>query len=100
MLQVSDSAVAVLEEARSSQDIPDDHGLRVFGQPTEDGQVALSLAFVDGPAEGDQVNDDGELSLFVAPNIAQPLADSTITVEQTEQGPQLVIAPQNDGGSA
>ena len=58
MLQVSDAAVEALEAARDAQELPETYGVRVFGQPTDDGQIAVALAFADVPLENDAVAED------------------------------------------
>jgi Fe-S cluster assembly iron-binding protein IscA len=97
MLQLSSSAAAALDQARDEQDVPDSFGLRVSAQPGPDGQTALGLGFAEAPAEGDQVSEQAGTELYVAPEVAEPLADSLIDVEDTPQGLQLVVKPQQPG---
>jgi iron-sulfur cluster assembly protein len=99
LLQVSDSAVAVLENARESQEVPDSFGVRIFGEPTPAGQVAISLAFAEEPQEGDDVVEQSGTRVFVAQELAEPLADSVVDLEETTEGAQLVIKPQDDESS-
>jgi Fe-S cluster assembly iron-binding protein IscA len=96
VLQVSESAVSVLREARAAQEVPDTFGVRVFAQADETGQAALALAFADEPAEGDQVTEQDGTEIYVASELAEPLAESRLDVEQTPEGPQLALVPQND----
>lgn len=96
MLQVSDSAISVLREARTAQEVPDTYGVRVFAQADEAGEAALALAFAERPAEGDQVTEEDGTEIFVAPELAEPLAESVLDVEQTSEGPQLALVPQDD----
>ena len=95
MLQVSTSAVSVLEEARSAQDVPDSHGVRVFAQADETGQAALALAFTEEPLDGDEIIEQDGTPIFVAPELAEPLADSVLDVEDSPEGPQLTLVPQD-----
>ena len=97
MLQVTDSAVSVVREARAAQEVPDSFGLRVFAQPDETGQPALALAFAEEPAEGDQVIVQEGTEIYVAPEVAEPLAESVLDVEDTAEGPQFALVPQQDG---
>jgi Fe-S cluster assembly iron-binding protein IscA len=94
VLQVSETAVAVLEEARSAQELPDSYGVRISGQPAEAGQIELMLGFAEGPGEGDEVTEQAGTEIYVAPEVAEPLADSKLDLENTPEGPQLVIKPQ------
>ena len=96
MLQVSDAAVDVLEEARSAQEIPDSFGVRVFAQADESGQTGLALAFAEEPADGDRVTEQSGTEIYVAEELAEPLATSLLDVEQTPEGPQLALVPQDD----
>ena len=95
MLQVSTSAVSVLEDARSAQDVPDSYGVRVFAQADESGQAALALAFAEEPLDGDEVTEKDGTPIFVAPELAEPLADRVLDVEDTAEGPQLTLVPQD-----
>jgi Fe-S cluster assembly iron-binding protein IscA len=96
VLQVSDSAVSVLQEARSAQDIPDEFGIRVFAQPDESGEAALALAFAEEPVEGDQVTEQQGQAIYVAPELAEPLAGTVLDVADTPEGPQLTLVPQDN----
>lgn len=96
MLQVSDSAVSVLQEARTNQEVPDSFGVRVFAQADETGQAGLALAFAEEPAEGDHVTEQSGTEIYVAPELAEPLAESRLDVEDTPEGPQLALVPQHD----
>ena len=96
MLQVSDSAVSVLEEARTAQEVPDSFGVRVFAQTDDTGQAGLALAFAEQPADGDEVTQQSGTEIYVAPELAEPLATSMLDVEETPEGPQLALVPQDD----
>ena len=96
MLKVSDSAVSVLEETRTAQEVPESYGVRVFANADESGQPTLALAFAEQPAEGDEVTQQHGTQVYVAPEVAEPLADSVLDVEQTPEGPQLAVVPQED----
>lgn len=94
MLKVSDSAVSVLQETRAAQDVPETYGVRVFANADENGQPTLALAFAEQPAEGDQVTEQHGTEVYVAPEVAEPLAESVLDVEETPEGPQLALVPQ------
>jgi Fe-S cluster assembly iron-binding protein IscA len=102
LLQVSNAAIAALEEARAAQDIPEDHGLRVSAEPDpqDPTRMSLGLGFTEQPADGDQVTEQAGTEVYIAPEIAEPLADSVLDIEDSEAGPQLVIRPQDDGEEA
>lgn len=96
LLQVSPSAATALEEARAAQEVPDTFGVRVFAQADESGEAALALAFSEEPIEGDQVTEQEGTQIYVAPELAEPLAGSVLDVEDTPEGPQLTLVPQDD----
>ena len=94
MLQVTDSAANVLREAREAQDLPDTFGVRVSAQPSPTGEMAVSLAFAEGPQEDDEVTGHQGTQVFVAPEVVEPLSEAVIDVEDTADGPQLAIRVQ------
>jgi Fe-S cluster assembly iron-binding protein IscA len=94
MLQVTDTAAAVLREAREAQDLPDSFGVRISGQPTPTGEMTVALAFSEGPGDNDQVTEQEGTQVFVAPEVAEPLSEAVIDVEDTAEGPQLSIRVQ------
>lgn len=97
MLQITDSAANVLQAERANQELPDSYGVRVFANADENGQAALAVAFAQEPAEGDQVSVQSGTEIYVAPEVAEPLAESALDVEETPEGPRLALVPQ-DGG--
>lgn len=101
MLQVSSSAIAVLEEARTAQDVPDDHGLRVWAEPDpqDPSRTSLGVGFTPEPQDGDQVTEQAGTEVYVSAELAEPLAGSVIDVEDAGAGPQLVIRDQSADGS-
>ncbi len=96
MLQVSESAAEMLKQARSSQDLPESYGVRVFGEPGDNGQLEVALAFTEAPEDGDEVTEQSGTTVYVAPEVAAPLADSTLDLEETSQGEGLVLKPQDE----
>ena len=96
MLQVTDSAANVLRQARAAQQVPDSFGVRVFTQSGNDGQATLRLAFAEEPIEGDQVTEQSGTEIYVAPELIEPLAEHKLDVEDTSDGPQLALVPQQD----
>lgn len=89
MLQLTGSAVQVVQETRSRQGFPEHYGVRVYlGRGAEAG---IRLGFAEGPGERDQVAESGGTRIFVAPEIAEPLAAATIDAKETDQGKRLVL---------
>lgn len=83
MLELTTRAVVVLADMRQKQQIPDHFGLRVALGSTEDedGQFALRLSWAEVPAAADEVSEHGGVRLFVASELAQPLADKSLDVD-------------------
>lgn len=97
MLQVSDAAAAVLEETRSAEELPETVGVRVFAQPDPSGDMQVSLTFAEEPLPDDEVTEQAGTQVYIAPEVAEPLSDSVLDLEQAADGPQLVIKPQSAG---
>jgi Fe-S cluster assembly iron-binding protein IscA len=98
VLQVSPNAVSLLEEARDAQDIPESFGIRVFGESDPTGQVAISVGFTEEPQDGDEVTEQSGTEIYVSPELAEPLSDSVLDLEDTPEGARLVIKPQQQEG--
>ncbi len=96
MLQVTSNAANVLAEARTAQELPDEYGVRVFAHADESGQASLALAFAEEPTEGDQVTEQDGTAIYVAPEVAEPLAGSTLDVTDGPNGPELTLVPPED----
>jgi len=96
VLQITHDAAQLLTELRRGQDLPEDHGLRVFAESTQpEGEITIGLGFADAPAQGDQVTEQEGLKLFVAPELAEPLTDAAIDVTKADDGAsRLVFRPQ------
>jgi Fe-S cluster assembly iron-binding protein IscA len=75
MVQVSATAVAVLEESRREQDVPDSHGVRLFGQRNEEGRMMLRLTFTEDPHDRDQQMEQHGTEFYVASDVAESLQD-------------------------
>jgi Fe-S cluster assembly iron-binding protein IscA len=87
MLQVTSEATELLDAAKQAEGVPDTFGVRVYGAPTEGGEVQVRIGFTDQPQEGDSVTEQQGTRLFVAPEIVDSLSDAMID----RQGTKLVI---------
>ena len=94
MLQLTESAAAALESIRRIEEIPDSHGTRLTGGPQPDGDLAVRLEFVEGPAEGDQVTAQGGTEVYVDPEVAEPLSEAVMDVRDDESGLAFVFRRQ------
>lgn len=91
MLQISSGAAALLSQAREIENVPQEFGVRIYGQTAQDGQTAVGIAFTEAPEQGDEVADQEGTRLFVAPEVAAPLAEAVLDTEETPEGDKLVI---------
>jgi Fe-S cluster assembly iron-binding protein IscA len=94
VLQVTENAAAALESIRQMEGIPESHGTRLTGGPQPDGDIAVRLEFVESPVETDQVTKQGETEVYVDPEVAQPLAEAVMDVQDSEEGLAFVFRPQ------
>jgi Fe-S cluster assembly iron-binding protein IscA len=97
MLQLTPAAAAEVAEARRAQGLPEEVGVRVFGEAEPDGELRVGLAFAELPAEDDQVTERDGTRLFVAPEVAATLASSAIDVVETANGTELVLTQVSPG---
>lgn len=97
MLQLTRAAADQVAEVRREQGFPDTAGLRIFGESRSGGEMAVGLAFAALPAEDDEVIVEQETVVFVAPEVAGPLASASLDIEQTADGAVLVLKPQEPG---
>ena len=97
MLQITHDAAQLITALRRGQDLPEDHGLRIYAEASEPGEMTIALGFTDAPAQGDQVTEQEGLKVFVAPEVAAPLEDAAIDVTPADDGAQrLVFRPQGE----
>jgi Fe-S cluster assembly iron-binding protein IscA len=97
MLQLTPNAASVLRDVRAQQHVPDHFGIRV-SRNTSDSSAGIRLNFVEEPVEGDQVSAGVDPQLFVAPEVAEPLADLALDVnmQSSASGLGLTLREQDD----
>lgn len=86
MLQSSENAAAALESIRENQGIPEEQGTRLTADLTEENGLALRLEFVDEVPEEDQVVEQSGTEVHLDPRVVQPLKDTIMDVQDTEEG--------------
>jgi iron-sulfur cluster assembly protein len=96
VLQITHGAATFLSELREGQDVPETYGLRIYHETTEADEVTVALGFTDSPTDGDQVTEQDGLRVFVAPELAAPLADAAMDVSADEEAPRLLFRPQRE----
>jgi Fe-S cluster assembly iron-binding protein IscA len=89
MVEVSQQADVVLDEVRKAYKIPSSYGLRLYGEPTEEGDHNIVVSFCEAPAPGDEVIEEFKTKIFVAPEVADRLQGASL---QAKPGPRPVIA--------
>jgi Fe-S cluster assembly iron-binding protein IscA len=95
VLQITHDAAELITALRRGQDVPDDHGLRIYAEESDPNEITIALGFTDAPATGDQITEQDGLKVFVAPEVAAPLQDAAIDVTPADDGAQrLVFRPQ------
>jgi Fe-S cluster assembly iron-binding protein IscA len=97
MLHLSPTAVAVINELRRAEGVPDSHGIRLDGLPSPEGAVQIRLAFQESPAPKDVVGEAEGTKIFVAENLAAPLENALIDAGTDGQGGPLVLKLDRDG---
>lgn len=94
MLKVSENAAAALESIRQSEGIPQAHGTRLTADQQPTGDIAIRLEFVENVPEEDQVAEQAGTEVYVDPQIAEPLADTVMDVQDSGEGLAFVFRPQ------
>ena len=90
VFHVTQEAAGQLGRARAGRGLPDTVAVRVFGEPHPSG-LALGLAFTEIPAEDDSVFSESGTRFFVGVEVAEALTEAVLDVEETVEGPKLVL---------
>ncbi len=91
MLQVSEKAAMALEAIRRSEEIPESHGTRLSQASQPSGDLAIRLEFVEDVSEEDQVAEQGDTEVHVAPALVEPLSEAVMDVEDSDEGLTFVF---------
>ncbi|WP_328339668.1 HesB/IscA family protein [Micromonospora sp. NBC_00421] len=83
MLTMTDNAVLVIRDLAAQQDVAQDGGLRIAAD-TEAG--ALTIELVPVPAQGDQVVDTEGARIFLDPEAAELLNDTSVDASVDDEG--------------
>jgi Fe-S cluster assembly iron-binding protein IscA len=94
MLQLTTAAAAQVSALRRDRGLPEAAGLRVFEQAKSNGEMSFGVAFADAPAQGDEISELDGARVFVASEVAIPLAGAALDAEQTPEGTRLVLTRQ------
>lgn len=91
MLEVTENAAKVLDDNRKAQGVPDNFGVRISAEPLPEGGAAVRIAFVEAAVQGDEVVEQHGAQVYVAPELAEPLAEASLAVEKDDEGEKLVL---------
>lgn len=91
MMQLSEQAAMALEAIRRSQGVPESHETRLSPASNPGGELAIELAFVEEAEEGDQVAEHANTEVYVDSELAEPLSDAVMDVENREEGLTFVF---------
>lgn len=91
MLQVSEQAAMALEAIRRSEEVPESHDTRLSRASHPDSDIAIRLDFVENAQEEDLVAEQAGTEVYVDPELAEPLSEALMDVEDTEQGLSFVF---------
>lgn len=94
MLQVSERAAVALDAIRRSEEIPESHDTRLSATRDSDGDLAIRLHFVEEAEKDDQVAEQAGTQIYVDPELAEPLDQAVMDVQNTEQGLTFVFRTQ------
>ena len=100
MLQMTHKAAELLNQIRTTSDIPNEAGVRVYAEQASGDQVGIGVGFIDNPMPGDQVSEQDGVKLFVAPEVAGPLERTMIDVTRDNGESQLIFCPQESPDEA
>ncbi len=93
MLHMTDRAADLLRNLRNEAQLPESAGVRIYSETAPTGEPTLSIGFTPDPMPTDQVSDHEGLRLFVAPEIAEPLAGAVMDVVADDGESQLIFRP-------
>jgi Fe-S cluster assembly iron-binding protein IscA len=91
MLQVSEQAAMALEAIRRSEEVPESHGTRLSPADDPGGDLAIRLEFVEETRERDQVAEQSGTEVYVDSELAEPLSDAVMDVEDSGEGLTFVF---------
>lgn len=95
MVQMTPQAVRHLSETRNRRGFSREAGVRFVPHGH-----AVGLTFSGQPKPGDSVSMSADLPVYVAPEVAEKLQESTIDVVETDGKMKLYLRPSRTAASA
>ena len=90
-MQLSENAAMALNAIRENEGIPEDHDTRLAADQQESGDLAVRLEFVEEIREDDAMAEQSGTEVYLDSKLVQPLADTTMDVQQTDEGLAFVF---------
>ena len=95
MLALTQNAVDAIHAIKASSDeVPDDAGLRISAEPGGEEGAGLQLALVSSPVQSDVVVEAAGEQIFLEEDVANFLDDKVLDAEIEEGSVSFAIAPQ------
>lgn len=93
MLTLTDNAQTLVRDITDRPEVPEGGGLRIAPAASAEG---LEVSLAAEPAPGDQVIDEGGARVFVEPQVATLLDDSTLDADPSGAGSGFVLSQPAD----
>lgn len=90
-MQLSENAAMALEAIRENEGIPEDHDTRLAADQQDSGDLAVRLEFVEETQEDDEIAAQAGTEVYLDSKLSQPLSDTTMDVQQTDEGLAFVF---------
>ena len=82
MVEVSAQVAELLKEVRRAYKVPRSAGLRFYGaSPGESEEQEVMVTFCEEPAQGDEVIEERNTKLFIAPEVADRLEGASLNAK-------------------
>jgi Fe-S cluster assembly iron-binding protein IscA len=95
MLIVTSDAITVFKAAKASLGAPLEAGIRIIASPpinhSSNGVLTLGFAIDDDPSLDDEEFEQEGLRFFLEPDLADTLDGHVLDIEQTLDGPSMVL---------
>ena len=89
MVEISAQVADLLDEVRRAYKVPRSAGLRFYGaSPEGSAQQDVMVMFCEAPSEGDEVIEQNNTKLFIAPEVADRLEGASLNAKP---GPRPVM---------
>lgn len=100
MFRVTSAAAATLRDACEEEGLtPDSAGVRLAGTVDESGTLSLEVLLQEEPEPTDQVSEQEGIRVFLAPEVAEPLSELELDLEEDEQGSAELRLQDQDTGT-